>query len=333
MRYLSKDKHIMDMLQAAVRTFFHRASSMIQLPFFEKYQDSLEEIVRYIQRSSSFIHSLLQNNNIAPPFCIDLVVIPQKVVEALNKNEDDEEDDDSDFDDDDDSDDDEDEDSKNEYDPFDAIPDVQTKLEQNNTIYEKREIPKNARPRVFNETFTALRNKTNNEKNKGTNFAMPHRQRICIIADRRKGPKDNDKDSDTLFMYKPPISGDIPSSNVPEWYFQASFDCLIPGKRRNDIITAKSSAKGYLLCFSFHILSKEEIKCYLYTRGQMVRFMPIDVATLLPELFVINANNAKFIEHEKKTGDIAKSIKLTDKPFEKFRERVQGTLNSKKKLI
>merc|ERR1712154_31229 len=93
--------------------------------------------------------------------------------------------------------------------------------------------------RDFHSLFKALKIKMNQNKD-DLNFSLPHKQRLCIVADRRKGPKRNE-----IFMYKPTKSGDMPSQKVSEWGFQSAFDSLIPSKHARTNISAKTSAKGY----------------------------------------------------------------------------------------
>eukprot|EP01083_Nonionella_stella_P293011 996527_1 len=117
LKAVSKQKKHQEMIQAAAQTFFHRYSSMVQLPVMEKYDDSIETFTEYITEATSLINTIIDRDLILPPFQIDLVIIPQKVVDCskLNNNKssydndlDDDSYDEDDFDDDDDSDDDDD---------------------------------------------------------------------------------------------------------------------------------------------------------------------------------------------------------------------------------
>eukprot|EP00486_Rosalina_sp_Unknown_P002586 CAMPEP_0201568902 /NCGR_PEP_ID=MMETSP0190_2-20130828/10226_1 /ASSEMBLY_ACC=CAM_ASM_000263 /TAXON_ID=37353 /ORGANISM="Rosalina sp." /LENGTH=350 /DNA_ID=CAMNT_0047990563 /DNA_START=28 /DNA_END=1077 /DNA_ORIENTATION=- len=243
LKALSKDKPRQQMMKAAAQTFFHRYSAMIQLPCQEKYVDSIESFCDYIGEATSFINTLLDGDMISPPFQIELMIIPNKVIDMTDQDSDGDDDDDDDFDDDDDdtdedSDEDADDGKQDDYDPYKEIKDIKSKLEELNVDYEYKYLEEGFRPRIFHEVFKNLRhkleekNKENNKNNQNgkpraqngkkgdvNNFAMPHGNRICLVVDRRKGGKAKNE----LFVYKPPSTkdkdgyGDIPSSHLPEW--------------------------------------------------------------------------------------------------------------------
>merc|ERR1712129_228895 len=47
-----------------------------------------------------------------------------------------------------------------------------------------------------------------------------------------------------------------------------------------------STCDGKMLTFSFHAEAEDNIRCYMYSNGQMMRFMPKDILTVLPRFFV-----------------------------------------------
>ena len=274
------------------------------------------------------------------------MIIPKKVIDTIAQKDDDDDEefdddefDDDEFDDDDDDDsnsdegDNEDDKKTDDYDPYKVIKDIKTKLESLNVVYEYMYLEDGFRPRIFYDLFKNLRHKM--EKSNGringrndtvNNFAMPHKNRICFVVDRRKGGKSKNE----LFIYKPTLNGDVPNGNVPEWYFQSSFSQIIPGKQQIDTISAKTPGKGYVFCLSFHVEQRDSIKCYLYTRSQMVRFFPTDISSLLPEYFVEENENQIFVEKEKRTGSKAKTINLKDIQFDNFRKQTKGKRKKKK---
>ena len=230
--------------------------------------------------------------------------------------------------DDDDEEEDEDDIKIDDYDPYKVIKDVKTKLESLNVVHEYLYLEDGFRPRIFYDLFKNLRHKMeksngkiNGRKDTVNNFAMPHKNRICFVVDRRKGGKAKNE----LFVYKPTMNGDIPNGNVPEWYFQSSFSQIIPGKQQIDTISAKTAGKGYVFCLSFHVEQKDSIKCYLYSRSQMVRFFPTDISSLLPEYFITKDNeNGDFVEKEKNTNSKAKTIRLKDIQYDTCMKQTRG---------
>ncbi len=60
--------------------------------------------------------------------------------------------------------------------------------------------------------------------------------------------------------------------------------CVLPGDKcntNNENIKPNTSMNGWINIFSFHIETEEDIKCYLYRDGQMIRFMVEDIVQLL----------------------------------------------------
>merc|ERR1711933_693251 len=116
----------------------------------------------------------------------------------------------------------------------------------------------------------------------------------------------------------------MPKDKVAEWGIQSSFDCLIPAKYPKQVIKAKTAAKGYMLCLSFKVEQENQIACHLYSQGQMFRFLPSDIFTILPELFHWEKEdkahrNSQYmnLSKDKKESEIGK-IKMRDEKFEKF---------------
>eukprot|EP01083_Nonionella_stella_P040158 109150_1 len=305
---LSKDKTHHQMVQAAIATFCHRYSSLMHLPFIELYDDSIEEFTQYIIECTTLINKILDSDGTSCPFQIDMMIIPHQVVEVNSDNDEDDEDDefdDDEFDDDSDDSDEEDSDEKKSTSDASQIGDIKSTLDENKILYAHTV---GNRPRAFAHLFADLKQKC------GKQQELPHAQRLCVVVDRRKGSSAN-----SLFMYKPDLLGDLPSDHQAEWFFESSLGCVIPGKYQSDRITAKTAANGYVFCLSFHVEQRDRIKCYLYTRSQMIRFQPDDVHNLLPHLFTKREDNTKFISKEKANRECTQSIKLIDTQFDKFR--------------
>ena len=65
-----------DLLKGCVDIFGKRYSTFLSLnDIDEKYDDSLEEFTSWIIATTSFIDSLIINNNIAPPFQVTLYIL------------------------------------------------------------------------------------------------------------------------------------------------------------------------------------------------------------------------------------------------------------------
>ena len=189
------------------------------------------------------------------------MIIPKKVIDTSNDDDDDdEEDEDDDFESDEDESDEDEDDNKtdDEYNPYREIKDIKKKLDLQKVIYEYRELEGAFRKRIFHDMFKDFKHKykqnikDNNQAKKPkngkelNNFDIPHRNRICIVVDRRKGGDSKNE----IYVYKPNVLGDVPDGNLPEWYFQSSFTSIIPGKQQTDTISAKSPCHGMydLLC-------------------------------------------------------------------------------------
>ena len=118
-----------------------------------------------------------------------------------------------------------------------------------------------------------------NNENEGK--YIPDLRRMCVIADRRgvydesmKKPKET-----KWFFFSPNQESKFPTHNMfREWSFHASksyiYSKITPEKTTKDkkIVSAATAAGGYLFVLSFHVFAKDDVKCYLYNRGGMIRF-------------------------------------------------------------
>jgi len=314
------DKKHHPMIKAAADTFLKRYSSQILLPKTEKIVDSLESFADYISGATQFIHTLMTAELVLPPFQVDLVIIPNKVIDVLEEVDDDEDDEE-----DPDSDDEDDEDDEKKDNAYAVIEDINKQLKEAGVVYESLALNQSFKARDFGALFKKFKTKTgqnvDHKEDDVMKFSMPHKQRLCLVADRRKGGK-----HDELFMYKPDKGGEMPKDKVPEWGIQSSFDCLIPAKYPRQMVTAKTPAKGYMMCFSFKVEQKNEISCHLYSQGQMIRFLPSDIFTMLPKLFHWdnkdkNDRNTRYMNlSDDKKQAFTEKIRLRDAKFEKFQE-------------
>ena len=173
------------------------------------------------------------------------------------------------------------------------------------------------------------------------------------MLDRRK-PNDKDNadknilESDELIIFEPPNdSNTFPKEQAqPMFYFDMSRRCVIPNigynngqsadayvdtddhkeKLEQQPITSQSNCNGAMIMLSFHVESTDEIRCYFYTNGQFLRFMPSDIINLFPSFFDKEVgDNKTFAE-----SDLAKKLvedmnqNLRDVNFEAFLKKYQS---------
>ena len=244
------------------------------------------------------------------------------------------------------SEDDDDDDDGREYEYIDdgldterAIGDIEARLKDAALDYEKHEVAIDAdsgneakhQIRIVNQHFNKLivrfgailkaKIKKEFEAETGQEWHQKddsglHKQRICIVADRRvpedtqedekeDGPNDIDPGC-RLFAYSPPSNCsrivDV-EPVIPEWYFNASKECMLPGKgygkdkgdkdsnekpdtEQTQNIDVGTPMGGYQFTLSFHVAAVDDIKCYIFHNGQIARFFPQDMVDLWHIWFV-----------------------------------------------
>ena len=93
---------------------------------------------------------------------------------------------------------------------------------------------------------------------------------------------------------------------------------MIADKDKN--IGAAFHAKGGLLTFSFQCKASDQIKCYMYWQGQMIRFFPDEIETVFSQIFNMDCDDNKtYFENEHFKTTIANiKDKLQDKKFNAF---------------
>ena len=244
----------------------------------------------------------------------------------------------------------------------DCIGNVQAKLNKNNLknvkyVHPPSEQDQEFTSRSFDNLLKELRGGGDVTKGKEPTV-YPFRKRIMGFIDRRQSKLDGNNKKDDIWMYEPPPGGltrDIPQNAVPEWGISASKTCLLPNmeydekaatgpesidklnsekgnqedietKMKNGNIGASDHVKGALLTFSFHVKAVDQIKCYIYYNGQMLRFMASDLRIVLPTLFNMDAfQNDAYLENKKFMQELDSRIKLldemlVDREFRSFRK-------------
>merc|ERR1740123_996118 len=107
---------------------------------------------------------------------------------------------------------------------------------------------------------------------------------------------------------------------------------LIPNPTKNEFYGVKEHLEGQMCVFSFHVMSAEEIRCYMFYGGQCLRFYANDIFNILPELFAdtegVRAALIEKLEDQKDTtwkkrfDTFGKT--LEDKVFEQFYHGLVG---------
>eukprot|EP01084_Bolivina_argentea_P268389 455841_1 len=113
----------------------------------------------------------------------------------------------------------------------------------------------------------------------------PTNRRFCMVLDRRK-------EANELYYFDPLNYNEMKSDHVSEWYFASSKAFLLPNlNSKQQIITSNTACN--IITLSFHIEETDNIKCYLYYMGGMMRFFLTDIVDVLPLLFHPDAKSSK----------------------------------------
>ena len=261
----------------------------------KKYNASIERFCQPVLGMIDFINKFFESKklktDIVPPFQFELIIIPP-VANIENKEMDDELPEDSD---DDDIDDNNNNNNDNDKDKLieselenDIIGNIENRLKKNNIEYIKDNVNHNDDTKKseecyehiygiddkyafnsirFNELLQKLIQKKNNSK-----MDNIHKKRYCIIIDFRQSKSE-------LYIIEPLESNKINNNLVDEGYMQLSYNYILPGKNKNDIITA-SNAEYQICILSFQVFRSDKIKCYWYRHREMSRFFPNDILNL-----------------------------------------------------
>jgi len=279
------------------------------------------------------IQTLLNNQLETPPFQIDLMIVPQNPCTSHDTQEQtdtDANDVDADGDDDEEFEDEpEDEDSDEEKADAqeqsaqpDEIGDIHARLKSADVTFEYKEQPERSElyraMRTMFETFTKSGHSV--AKRKLDNLSHAHRRRFVVVVDRRLKAEDSSADSNVvsdrneIYLYVPPMFGDMPAEHVRQWGCEASAQSVLPGKSVKDAIRSKSVGKGMVNVFSFHVEQAGEVVCYFYRNGQILRLLPKDILEVLPHMFEMDQLNKEWVAKTREGKDNISS-KADDKGF------------------
>eukprot|EP01083_Nonionella_stella_P273266 926927_1 len=279
-----------DLIRAALIAYYHRICPLMNVIPTVKIQDNYIEICQYISAAVDFVHNLFEIGDIICPFQYDFVfafgnIKPYNKIVSIqmdNKSDDDDSD----------SDDDSDDDIEQKSDYFDCFGNIKDRLRQANLLYVTKQIKPNEDNLRYKQLFDQLVQKIKDERNGMEQY--PHRSRFVSVLDRRKMNKKLEiVENDELIFCE--ARNDC-SMFPPEkrkcddlWCFNSSKTCVIPQhknydndekenkKLRTQIINSEHAMKHGMLMLSFHVISVDEIRCYLYFGGSMMRFLPEDL--------------------------------------------------------
>lgn len=164
-------------------------------------------------------------------------------------------------------------------------------------------------------------------------------RRVCLFVDRRCSDYEQPQHrfSDSVTFFAPPKGADAVRESeggiIGETFFDLSQKCLIPsvagfdGDRqgrwssmrdrvRRSCVTSLSPCGGKVVTFSFHVVSAEVVRCYLYRNGQCIRFLPRDIKAVLPKHFAQSPENMCFLEDAERVAEMSARLSFTDTHFD-----------------
>eukprot|EP01083_Nonionella_stella_P005141 14924_1 len=120
-------------------------------------------------------------------------------------------------------------------------------------------------------------------------------RRTVFVIDRRKNKnKDSRRTStigDKLYLFKPKKFNRFEENDqelVHSALHHNSISSVLPrmvSKSKDDDFNVREGLRGQMFVVSFHIVMKEEIRCYLFYQGQCFRFYGEDLINVLPMFF------------------------------------------------
>merc|ERR1712228_761506 len=139
------------------------------------------------------------------------------------------------------------------------------------------------------------------------------------------------KGKDYLYCFQPPkeYGHCIDHETMIEVLHLNTLDCLLPKTKNNDddeneeFVGAKHFEKGEMLCVSFHILSDDEIRCYLYIDQKYMRInigQNCYLQEILKKYFQQQPSNEKTFKQRENYNDFG--ISTNDPAFEDYFEWV-----------
>ena len=280
-------------VRSAMTLFDRRMCSKLKFRNIVRIHDSLEIVVRYLDALSTFIGGtdhvggLVNWRHGACPFQFECCFVFDRC--HGNSIRDDEKDD-----------------------VKDHIGEIEPRLQGNGLRYKKKTLTPDYEIEDQLQTeymsFLDFRKPFNEIVRPEADIHYTHHKRFGIVVDRRQNKgrspvreKRNDwrVQEDQLWLFEYPLScSRIPQKALPEWYFDSSKVCLLPGTGKAETVRSTSHCDGSLLTLSIHALENDVVKCYLYWNGQKIRFVPRDIRSILPTIFNMKWNAGQELEED-----------------------------------
>eukprot|EP00485_Elphidium_margaritaceum_P000038 CAMPEP_0202690744 /NCGR_PEP_ID=MMETSP1385-20130828/5637_1 /ASSEMBLY_ACC=CAM_ASM_000861 /TAXON_ID=933848 /ORGANISM="Elphidium margaritaceum" /LENGTH=678 /DNA_ID=CAMNT_0049346035 /DNA_START=44 /DNA_END=2080 /DNA_ORIENTATION=+ len=368
--------HTVEYLQSALHSFQKRICPKIHFKSMLKINDSLPEFFEYTSAAIKFVHNSVQQHDALPPFQIDFWIIPKNVTpmssfpmhhfHSSGDESTDDDDDDTDEEDDDNS------DFEHSHNATSIIGDIEARLRHEKLLYMtsnvefnsplkrgvigqfQRELDQKCR-RFWRLQQQQQQQQQHSKKKKKrclqADRTGAHKTRICILVDRRSkdGGDEHGASSlkskptskkvweDAMYIFSPPNNcNQVSDAHVPESFFNASKECMLPlkgykhgqGKKHKfaadgeEHIDVGHSVDGYQFTLSFHVEAVDDIKCYLFHQGWMTRFLPQDMIEIWPGWFEKSKENLEFVQNSKLWRARINALRsmLNDSQFEQWYE-------------
>ena len=355
MKVVGRDKKssLVEDIKGALVSYFHRITPKLMLSPKNVIVDSLLDTCEYITSIVAFAAGLAAEDKTTCPFQFDAVLAFNEVKRTDEKVMF-EQKSDSEVDDDDD-------DSKNEC-FYDCFGDIKEKLSAKKLPFSEFPIKDDEkddglrRVRMFLDGFKKFKSEQIEKKYKGKEYEeYPRKHRFCAVIDRRKPDKKGNANKnilkeDELIIFEPPNN----CNSFPEtrhgalFHFDLSRTCIIPcvsakdgaeeivdfqKKKLFETITSQSNCNGAMIVLSFHVESTDEIRCYCYINGQIMRFMPSDIINLLPLFFDKEFGDNKKFAVSKRAKELVEEMsdKLIDIHFDAFFQKYQSKMKNDEK--
>ena len=262
----------------------------LNLDIDQKFTDNVGDILIYIYAVSQMLNSVIKKEKKGDfdpimPFQFDLAIIPWirnvdiKTEIDYMMHSDDKSSSDSDCS----------EDEATDHEVEDAIPNYPI-IEALDTHHVRRVSFKIQKATLQSKHLTQIAARFGQEFKA---IKMFHRGRHVMVVNRRETEEDD------IYIYSPRLSSKGASKTwydriekhfVNESLIYKTRQCLIPGldteKKWNYGHGPHTGARDKnMIILSFHMISKEVLRCYLYIKGGVTRFEAKDLATLLPKYF------------------------------------------------
>eukprot|EP01084_Bolivina_argentea_P096435 173386_1 len=259
----SQQKHFKDMCQASINVFCRRLLAkqvVIKNQITAVINDSIVQISFYIFQFYRFIEQFASQKNSPLPAQIDIVFIVKKykIIDEIDETK-------------------RSDDGKDDIEDtvvIGDIGDIENRLKEQKHTLKPQPIEWRKANRIMLESInTLIENNT-------------HNQRVVFVIDRRYQKYNGAKD--TLYAYQPNKDKNChcfepdPSKFLCEGLIQNTRKCILPSVKNETVDIGINHHIPSCLTLSFHCLSSNEIRVYLFYNGFGARFFIQDIKYFLP---------------------------------------------------